>query len=540
MLLKIENTVTHSVYEYDVEDKNNGKKLYFQFDINSLNLDDGEYKLYLFNGDNLIYTDILKIGNYNPDTLQYNKGANTYINIDYNVKLEAKNEQINDVSTVIYPDDGFDAMTSVNVDAQPLYNTAYSSGYNSGEADGYSNGYSVGEADGYNRGIDEGSVDLSFIGYDRNDSNEVVNQLIYTPAELSKTYYENWDENRTNVSYYFENSDIVIAPLINTENVENMNSFFRNCDKLLYVPSLSTSRVKRMNSMFVGCTSLKIISPFDTSSLSGSIGGMFQRCSSLEEIPYLDTSRVTGLTNTFAGCASLKSLPNLNTSNVQYMNYTFSGCTSLEELPKYDFSNVVEIYDLCYNCNNLLTVPSLELSAVTDATAAFAECYRLKTVGEFSAPNCTTVENMFGYCYDLETIGSYEHYLDIGKCSTTSYMFRDCYSLKELPIINCPSITTESSFFGGTYYLYDLVEVGGCISKHNQNGTNKWARCPNLSQASIQRIINCLYDFIGNGSSTRKSISFNTNSQSLVTNEMIAQATNKGWTIDFKSPSHSN
>lgn len=511
MILQLENTVTHKQYEYEVKDNNEGKKLYYQFDIDTLNLDDGEYKLTLIDGKKVVVNDILKIGDFNPNSLQYSKGENTYVHTELNAKIQSKNVEISDVSTSIYPDDGFDAMTSVNVDAQPLYNTAY------------------------NKGLDEGSVDLSNIGYDRNDSNEVVKQLIYTPAELSKTYYENWYVGIKNASYYFANSDIVIAPLINTENVENMNSFFRNCDKLLYVPSLSTSRVTNMNSMFLGCTSLKIISPFDTSSLSGSIGGMFQRCSSLEEIPYLDTSRVTSMTNTFAGCTSLKSLPNLNTSNVQYMNYTFSGCTSLEELPKYDFSNVVEIYDLCYNCNNLLTVPSLELSAVTNARGAFAGCNRLKTVGEFSAPRATTAAFLFNECTSLESIGSYEHYLDLGECTTSDSIFGNCTSLKELPVINYPKITSESGFFGTSGgMLYDLVEVGGCISKHNQNGGRKWAICPNLSQASLQRIINCLYDYVGNGSSTTKGIAFHSNSKALITDEMTAQAAAKGWSIVYK------
>lgn len=79
MILRLENTITHTIKEYDVEDINGGKKLYYQFNINAFNLDDGEYKLTLIDNGEAIYEDILRIGDYNTKTLQYSKGNNTYI-----------------------------------------------------------------------------------------------------------------------------------------------------------------------------------------------------------------------------------------------------------------------------------------------------------------------------------------------------------------------------------------------------------------------------------------------------------------------------
>ena len=78
--LEIENTVTHQVHTYNVEDINKGKKLYFQFDIDTLGLSDGEYNLTLFDEEeNIVCVDLLKIGDFSVEALQYKKGENTYI-----------------------------------------------------------------------------------------------------------------------------------------------------------------------------------------------------------------------------------------------------------------------------------------------------------------------------------------------------------------------------------------------------------------------------------------------------------------------------
>ena len=362
MTLQLENTVTHKQYEYEVKDNNEGKKLYYQFDIDTLNLDDGEYKLTLIDGKKVVVNDILKIGDFNPNSLQYSKGENTYISIN--------------------------------------------------------------------------EPDLSAIGYDEKESEQIINKLLISP---SADVYSNWDENNTSSKMlFYGNTDLIVCPNINTSNVTNMVS-------------------------------------------------MFNGCSSLVTIPKLNTSKVT------------------------------------------------ETYRMFYNCTALKNVPSLDTTQVTDISYMYDGCYNLKTVGEFSAPKATTAKYLFDGCTSLESIGSYEHYLDLGECKYTSSIFGNCTSLKELPVINCPKITDESGFFGTSGgMLYDLVEVGGCISKHNQNGGRKWAICPNLSQASLQRIINCLYDFVGNGSSTTKGIAFHSNSKALITDEMTAQAAAKGWSIVYK------
>lgn len=84
----IKNTVTNQEYVYDnIEDINGGKKLYYNFNIDTSNLSDGEYKLTLFKGDDIVCTELLKIGDFNSDKIQYSKGANVFIDAKPEIEL---------------------------------------------------------------------------------------------------------------------------------------------------------------------------------------------------------------------------------------------------------------------------------------------------------------------------------------------------------------------------------------------------------------------------------------------------------------------
>lgn len=189
--IRLENTVTHQIYEQDVVDANNGDKLYFRFGVNTADLADGEYILTLFNenGDVLV-EDILRIGDFNPETLQYSRGENTYISFELDAVLSEKSVVINEINTKITTDSGVDGLTAVYVDAQPVYdmgvndqksrlepikiteNGTYSreDGYNEievevpdlngsydeGYGDGYNTGYAEGEQVSYQNGYNDG------------------------------------------------------------------------------------------------------------------------------------------------------------------------------------------------------------------------------------------------------------------------------------------------------------------------------------------------------------------------------------------------
>ena len=192
--IRLENTITHQIYEQQVEDGNNGETLYFRFGISTFDLADGEYILTLFDAEgNVLAEDLLRIGDYNPETLQYTKGEKTYLDVTVEGLIQKEVTVVLDtVNGRGIPDLGYDAVETVWINAQPLYDSAraegydegyglglaesypkgYEDGYNKGTEDGfvagsedaypkgYESGYDVGKTDGYNEGYDVGSTDM--------------------------------------------------------------------------------------------------------------------------------------------------------------------------------------------------------------------------------------------------------------------------------------------------------------------------------------------------------------------------------------------
>lgn len=183
MILKLENTTTHQIFEYDVIDKNYGEKLYFRFDINTLQLEDGEYSLTLYDGEDIVVTDLLKVGDFNPQTLQYKTGDNTYISIELGAKLGSKYTQITDLNTTIFPDDGYDGMTDVVIDATPIYNNT--------------------KDEWYTKGINDQKKLLSSIEIDTNGvyTNENgYNEVVVNVPDLNGAYDDGYSDGKESVA----------------------------------------------------------------------------------------------------------------------------------------------------------------------------------------------------------------------------------------------------------------------------------------------------------------------------------------------------
>lgn len=132
-VIKLENTVTHQIHRFESEDMNNGSKLYYEFNVNTLELEDGEYILTLCDSeDNVLSEDILRIGDFTPQTLQYKAGGDTYISIEFDAKIGPKKAVLEGPTAVIEPDEGYDGFTYVEIDANALVDNAKNEGYEEG------------------------------------------------------------------------------------------------------------------------------------------------------------------------------------------------------------------------------------------------------------------------------------------------------------------------------------------------------------------------------------------------------------------------
>lgn len=141
-------------------------------------------------------------------------------------------------------------------------------------------------------------------------------------------------------------------------------------------PDLTSCRT-----MFSGSTELSTVALFDTSNVTA-MNSMFYNCSSLQTVPLFDTSNVTTMSHMFCMCYKLTSVPLLNTSNVTNMNNMLYSCSSLTTVPQFDTSNVTNMSGMFNMCSSLTTVPLFDTSNVTDIDyRTFSDCNSLTNFG---------------------------------------------------------------------------------------------------------------------------------------------------------------
>lgn len=223
------------------------------------------------------------------------------------------------------------------------------------------------------------------------------------------------------------------------------------------------------------------------------------------------TSDLASLSYTFYNCRQLTDATNIakwNTSNVVDMSGMFYGCDKLTTVPLFDTSNACTMSGMFYGCGKITTIPEFDFSNVTDLGNFFTNCSNLKTI-----PNVN--------CYNLPTF--YNNY---------SFISSSCTNLESIGEVRCDSITNFQNFIPTE--LKKLTYFGGAINLGKQpsvsNLTNVFNRCPNLTHESVMNIINGLYDRATVGYSVL-TLKMHANHLAMLSDEEIAIATNKGWTL---------
>ena len=222
------------------------------------------------------------------------------------------------------------------------------------------------------------------------------------------------------------------------------------------------------------------LSSFDTSKVTSMYEAFFQ-CSNLTSIDLtnVNTSKVTDMTLMFYSCGKLESvdLSGFDTSNVTNMDGMFDHCKGLTSLDvsNFDTSNVTLFERMFYGCNNLtsLDISNFDTSKLIGLSDMFGGCNRLSDLYlNFNISNIT---------YSL---GSFP------------YTFSYCFSLKNV----------VGKFEGTKYDLY-------------------LSDCP-LTAASAMVFINGLATV-----TEKRTLKLSRTTYDSLTNEQIAIATSKGWTV---------
>lgn len=190
----------------------------------------------------------------------------------------------------------------------------------------------------------------------------------------------------------------------------------------------------------------------------------------------------------------------------------FRQCEKLTKLPNWDFSNINNAYYMCYHCKALEEPVYLDMPNVTDCQYLF-----------YNTPNLTSIEVP-----------------NTSKCKTFSNAFNDYTKgdaiLEHLGEIDCTSVTTAGTS-NMVYYQTNLVDVGGFknlgmgFEKLSKTYTLNLSHSTKLSAESLENIIRGLADVndISNGNTC--TINIANALVSLIPEDIIAIATNKGWTI---------
>ena len=226
------------------------------------------------------------------------------------------------------------------------------------------------------------------------------------------------------------------------------------------------------------------------------------------EVPeWIDFNGVTDMARMFSDCTNLQTIPEIDTSNAINMDYMFYNCPSLQTIPLINTSNVSNMSNMFNGCRNLQTIPLLNTSNVSNISYMFASCTNLQTIPKIDTSNVTDMSQMF-------------------------YDFGGIKTLVSLPKFNCQKVTNMYRYF--SYYadgMSALTDVGGWENlKCDWNDRYGLASCPNLTYQSCINILNGLYDFVGNGESTTKTLKVHPNFLTTVGDE-ISIGTLKGWSI---------
>ena len=386
-------------------------------------------------------------------------------------------------SQTITPDEGFDGMSSVQINAAITG--------------------------------DSSAIDFTPIGYDAELSSE-INSVWNNDVAYSKTLYDAWNSSNTSTYLlYKDDKKLVYAPNINTSNVTDMNNMFYGCTNLQLVPKYNTSNVTDMSQMFINCYNLISVKKFDTSNVTN-MSYMFNGCNSLTTIPSFDTSSVTYMNSMFSSCKNLTTVPLFDTSQVTNMHSMFSSCYNLTSVPLFDTSNVTNMYDMFYYCESLQTVPAFNTSNVTNISEMFYGCISLTSVPELDTSKATNFNSMFQDCDSLTTIEgiSFKSFSD----STMSKYY----------IVGFSSNTSiRKAVFKDIGYQSTAVQFN---TSNIENWGVNTSEIPDARQSLIDSLITYSFDRLSAGYPTCE-ITLSSNTKALLTSDEVSQITAKGFTI---------
>ena len=493
--IELINKKTKQVIKYDdVVDLNDGEKMFFKFQINTKQLDDGEYTLNLYDDDTLIKTDTLNVGDFNAKALQYKRGEDIYVETKIDVQLNNKFVELNDINSTVYPDEGIDGMLSVTVDAQQVFD----------------NGYTQGKQQGKQDGIEEQKSKLSSItievngtytnedGYDEVVVNVIPPQQSQPQTEvLLKTITKNgqYDYKPENADYFKEaNITVNVLPKLQQKQVT--------------VTETNTTVIPDSDIDGFSVVSINALPVYNTGYNVGKSDGVEEQKEKLSSISITDNGTYTNEDGYNEVIVDVKAQggafdfnvigyddEQTNEANQQINNDIAYSKSVLDDWNDGTITKFANNYQMVY-------CPQIDTSKIISFDNFFQNCYSLRKICKISTLSSgTNYSRMFLSCSSLT--GIYSTDIDTSKGNNFESFCENCSSLKEIDIdmsnatnlknafTNCKSLqnfnlnvinntSLESTFSGCT----SLTQISNLDTTKTTTLRNLANGCTKLSQVN--------------------------------------------------------
>lgn len=196
-----------------------------------------------------------------------------------------------------------------------------------------------------------------------------------------------------------------------------------------------------------------------------------------------------------------------NVTDMSFMFYNCSGLTGELDLSTWNTSQVTTMFYMFQNCSKLtsLDVSNWDTSKLTNINNMFNYCSKLRSldVSNWDTSNISDMFSLFNGCSGLTSLDLSTW--NISNLLITSQMFYDCRSLTNLQL---PDL--------GHYRDCTFLDLSSCSA---------------LTKDSILYLFNNAFDRTAAGYTKAFTIKLNATTKALLTEDEIAIATNKGFTV---------
>lgn len=191
---------------------------------------------------------------------------------------------------------------------------------------------------------------------------------------------------------------------------------------------------------------------------------LFSKTKNITELYVHGDFNPTNMSKMFEGCATLEriSFDNLNSINTTDMSFLFSTCSNLTSVPSLDTTNCVDMQYMFASCSHIVDwsfVSEWNTSKVINMSNMFRSCFGLTSMPILNMSSVTDASEMFENCTNMTNIAPNV----IGnKVQNAEGMFSGCIKL------DIKNITDYTTIFGRNDNLTNVSYLfSGCSSLSN-------------------------------------------------------------------------